>query len=577
MPPEKKPYLFTRPGRIQLILLFLFGLVFLYSNHLFAATCTETATDAASIQTLIDEAESGDVVCIPAGTYQVNLNLKASITLQGLELARTFLESATETSPIITGATSAIVQNLTIQNGGIGIFAHTISNFTIQNVIISDTTIAVDGDNSTLTVSNVVLNENTTAIISRNTSNLTVRNTVISNNTTDISLTNTTQTFTNNLLYTNQNDNYPTSDTSSVFDESPLFVNSASNDYHLKTGSPAIDAGSGNDQDLSTADIGAYGGNGAEVTPFPVSGLTVTAQGADTVTLAWTANNAYNIAGYKVYFDIDNSGEPYAGTAAEGASPVSLTLLSLQLTSLVIAPVILTAPTGLTTVPGDETLLVSWESVPGATGYQVSYGTTSGSYPTTVDAGSSVIHQITGLTNGVEIFITVTAYFQPTVYLAVAAVDTDDNESPLVNEIAAVLSDDITTGPVSSEVSDFPEESVIFPDLKDEYNCFIATAAYGSSMAPQVVWLRKFRNHFLLTNSPGRRFVAMYYQLSPDAAAFINAHDWLKPVARTGLYPAIGLAWFCLKTGPALKIFSAFFVFGLFMTLKRFSRMKQCG
>ena len=134
-----------------------------------------------------------------------------------------------------------------------------------------------------------------------------------------------------------------------------------------------------------------------------------------------------------------------------------------------------------------------------------------------------------------------------------------------------------TTGPASNEVSDYPEATVLFPNLEDEYNCFIATAAYGSSLEPQVVLLRKFRNHFLLTNSPGKRLVALYYRFSPNAASFIKEHDWLKPFIQAGLYPAIGLAWFSLKLGPTLTLLSCLFVFASLMTLRRYLRMNKCG
>ncbi|MFC1524070.1 CFI-box-CTERM domain-containing protein [Thermodesulfobacteriota bacterium] len=579
MYPGKQGY-FTRQMRVHFVIIVIAALFLWNPPNLFAATCTVTATDAESIQTLIDAATAGDVVCIPAGTYQVSIVLKSNITIQGLELARTVLESANALSPIITGAASATVQNVIVQDDGVAISADNIDGFIIRNVIISDATTGIDCDDANLTVSHVVFNSNTTAISCRENSNLTLKNTIFFNNTTDLNLVDTTQTFNNNLLYINDNANYPPTETTSVFDEDPLFVDVANNDFHLKATSPAIDAGDGDDLDLSTADIGAYGGSEAGLTPFPVSGLNITAQGVDTVTLEWAANEAHNISSYNVYFDTDTTGELYEGTAAEGTSPIgpiALDQLSQVLTTLVFSPVTLAAPTGLTTVPGDKTILVSWESVTDATGYQVLYGTTSGVYTVTVDVGSSVIHQITGLTNDVGLFITVKAYFHPTVYLVVSAVDDNTNESALVNELSTVLTENISTGSAATEVSDFPEESVIFPDLADEYDCFIATAAYGSALEPQVVLLRKFRNHFLLTNSPGKRFVALYYQLSPAAASFINEHAWLKPFARTALYPVVGFSWFCLKTGKTLILVSFMIFFASFLAVRMVSRRKQCG
>jgi hypothetical protein len=573
----KKPPILTSATLVNFVVLFIYGLVFFHSQNLFAATCTETATDAASIQTLVDSASPGDVICVPAGTYQLNITLTEGVMLQGLELAMTFLESESDTSPVISGAIDSIVQNLTIQGSGIGISAVRITNFTVRNVVISSTTTGIDADNSTITVSNVVLDENSTAITCQNNSDLTLNNSVISNSTTtDLNLSSTTLTSNNNLLYNNQTANYPTGDVTSVFEVPPLFVDSANNDYHLQTESPAIDAGIGTDPDTTTADIGGYGGDNADVTPFPVAGLNITATGLNSVTLTWDSNDAYNISSYKVYFDTDTSGETYDGIAAEGNSPVRTTSLTQQLTSLVTQLTTLTAPTGLITVPGNETILVSWESVPDASGYQVSYGTSSGNYTTTVDIGNAAMYQISDLANDETIFIAVNAYSKPTVYLAVAAEDLNNNESARNTEVSSVLSNTINPGSISNELSDFPEASVMFPNLNDEYNCFIATAAYGSSLEPQVVMLRKFRNHFLLTNSLGRHFVALYYKLSPKAASFINEYDWLKPITQAILYPVIGVAWFCLKLGSALNLGSFLLVFALFMTLRRYSRMKKC-
>jgi hypothetical protein len=75
--------------------------------------------------------------------------------------------------------------------------------------------------------------------------------------------------------------------------------------------------------------------------------------------------------------------------------------------------------------------------------------------------------------------------------------------------------------------------------------CFIATAAYGSASAREVMQLRVFRDRHLLTNSIGRAFVATYYTLSPPFADAIRPHPWLRALVRAGLVPYVTAArWF---------------------------------
>ncbi len=84
--------------------------------------------------------------------------------------------------------------------------------------------------------------------------------------------------------------------------------------------------------------------------------------------------------------------------------------------------------------------------------------------------------------------------------------------------------------------------------------CFIATAAYGSPLAEEVQILRDFRDRYLLTNAPGRLFVAIYYRLSPPLARWIAAHDAARVAARGPLRPVVWWAQASLDS-PFLGLF----------------------
>jgi hypothetical protein len=70
-------------------------------------------------------------------------------------------------------------------------------------------------------------------------------------------------------------------------------------------------------------------------------------------------------------------------------------------------------------------------------------------------------------------------------------------------------------------------------DSKD--GCFIASAAFSSGFAPEVVTLRIWRDSVLLETSYGRAFVRLYYRLSPPIAYLLNRWTFLKAPVRAVL------------------------------------------
>ena len=69
--------------------------------------------------------------------------------------------------------------------------------------------------------------------------------------------------------------------------------------------------------------------------------------------------------------------------------------------------------------------------------------------------------------------------------------------------------------------------------------CFVATAAYGSPLAPELDGLRRFRDRALLTSAAGRAFVALYYAFAPSLADVIAGDERLRSAARALLSPLV--------------------------------------
>jgi hypothetical protein len=160
---------------------------------------------------------------------------------------------------------------------------------------------------------------------------------------------------------------------------------------------------------------------------------------------------------------------------------------------------------------------VAWDAnpEPEVAGYKIYYGTRSGSYTASLDAGNATSILLSGLQDGATYFFAAVAY------------DASNNESGFSNEITYAVPA-AASPPAVGEASSGGGGA-----------CFIATAAFGSYRAPEVILLQKFRDRFLLTNAPGKLFVELYYRVSPPIADFIGHYDSLKRATRLALKPLI--------------------------------------
>ncbi len=110
----------------------------------------------------------------------------------------------------------------------------------------------------------------------------------------------------------------------------------------------------------------------------------------------------------------------------------------------------------------------------------------------------------------------------------------------------SVLSQSVSTTSSSFLPSTFSSSSQA-TQTANPPKCFIATATYGSELAPEVALLRKFRDSEVLQTSAGRSFMgtfnAFYYSFSPWVASFIASHSYARAVMKIALYPLIAILY----------------------------------
>jgi len=118
-----------------------------------AQSCTITLSPGDSIQQAIDNASSGAVICLQAGTWNENINIGKSLTLKGASRDQTTLKSARESTPVVHVSSTSPIEvtleglTLTRASGGcpvrpdrcaIGLVMRGQVRVTIKNSQISD-------------------------------------------------------------------------------------------------------------------------------------------------------------------------------------------------------------------------------------------------------------------------------------------------------------------------------------------------------------------------------------------------------------------------------------------------------
>ncbi len=520
--------------------------------------------DASTIQAAInlarDNEDASSTIRVASDTYTENLivaNGSKSLTISANDGAKVVLRPADSSRPLVDVSSTLTLQRLILVTSGRGIVINS-ATASLSSLVITNASTAIDcvGTTSGSTIEHVTFYQGANGINCPN-SAITIRNNIFSN-LTGIPISPFTASGVTlprfNLFFAIQSPIGGERGTNEVEPEpgddlDPEFVDPGSNDFHLRDGSAAIDKGEGG------VDVGAYGGTTTHTKPFPPGEPSISCGTPDNTTcqVSWPENPDYAVTGYLVLSSAPSAPDPdYDQTTpvliADPACTGQTDTCRVTLSSLDDSGTAPATPGTPTARFGDTRVRLAWPAVAGATTYDV-YKTSSTTDPVAYDRTVSVPEAtVGGLTNGITYRFSVLAVSQPRLFAAVRAVyGTVSASATTVSELAesAVPGTYGTTrsSALSGEVSATPQPVVAFPPLDEAGGCFIATAAYGSSLAPQVNVLRMFREQVLRPYAPGRLAIRLYEAWSPPVAGVIRSSDALRLVVRITLWPVVGLAW----------------------------------
>jgi len=110
------------------------GLIVLSLSLLIFLGVTPPPASGLDIQALIDVAQPGEVIRVPAGNYRVNLFLRAGVVLEGAGAAATVLDGGGD-GPVITAEGGGVIKGFTIRNGIEGVKASGAPIGVFENII----------------------------------------------------------------------------------------------------------------------------------------------------------------------------------------------------------------------------------------------------------------------------------------------------------------------------------------------------------------------------------------------------------------------------------------------------------
>lgn len=132
---------------------------------------------------------------------------------------------------------------------------------------------------------------------------------------------------------------------------------------------------------------------------------------------------------------------------------------------------------------------------------------------------------------------------QYTVFVSASRAGFNNGQAQTKFSVGTQTTSSLSTSTAPTSSSRMTTSSTPSPPSK----CLIATATFGSELAPEVALLRNFRDAEILPTAAGSSFMmafnAFYYSFSPQVASYISSHDYIRAGMRVVLYPVIGILY----------------------------------